>query len=253
MIEKSFAINADRHSVRCQIYRDDPREVRDAVIYGHGFGGHKDTRAAARFASRLLSKNKAAAVIAFDWPCHGEDARKTLTLPECDAYLTLVIAHAKEQLRAERLYGYATSFGGYLFLKYISEHGSPFVKTVLRCPAVNMYKALTQTIMTPGDLEKIGKSKPVEAGFDRKVRIDAAFLEELKKSDVTQREFIDWAEDILILHGEKDEIIPCEESRAFADDNLIGFLPVPGADHRFTDPEIMDLAINRMIRFMGLK
>ena len=27
------------------------------------------------------------AVMAFDWPCHGEDARKTLLLQDCDFYL----------------------------------------------------------------------------------------------------------------------------------------------------------------------
>ena len=47
-MEKYFDINEAGCSVRCKLYADDPRAVRHAVIYGHGFSGHKDTRAAAR-------------------------------------------------------------------------------------------------------------------------------------------------------------------------------------------------------------
>lgn len=252
-MEKYYTINEEKHSIRCKIMRDDPKALKTAVIFGHGFGGHKDNKAAARFAERLMSKNKASALITFDWPCHGEDARNILRLEECDDYLRLVVNDTRTRLGAEELYGYAVSFGGYLFLKYIAENGSPFKRTALRCPAVTMADSLENRIMTAENRLRIQKNKPVDAGFDRKVRIDAGFLEELKQHDLFGIDFLDYAEDILILHGDKDEIIPYDRVRAFADSSLITMISVPGADHRFSDPALMDRANNDILRFFGLK
>ena len=251
-MHRYFDINESGCSIRCGIYTNQPREAKSVVIFGHGFGGHKDNRAAERFAGKLLAKHKDAAVITFDWPCHGEDGRKNISLADCDIYLTEVIRYAKECLHAENLYGYATSFGGFLFLKYTAEHGLPFRRMVLRCPAVNMGDSLRTRIMTEEELEKIGKGKPVLVGFDRKVRITKNFLQELEEADVRKNEYFDWADDILIIHGTKDEIIPFEESRSFAENNVIEFIPAENADHRFQDPKIMDLAIHTMISFLNL-
>ena len=252
-MEKYFTINEEKRSIRCKIISDDPAKADDIIIFGHGFGGHKDNRAAARMGTRLIEKNKHCALIAFDWPCHGEDARKNLTLDDCTDYLRLVTGYARDRYRAQRLFGCATSFGGYLFLKAIGDGFDPFEKTALRCPAVNMYEALTANILTDDDRAKLAKGKPVSAGFDRKVRIEPAFLEELKQNDITKTDYLESAEKLLILHGTKDEIISFEASRRFADDNLIEFVPVPNADHRFSDPNIMDQAINTIIHFYGMK
>jgi len=93
------------------------------------------------------------------------------------------------------------------------------------------------------------KGKPVLVGFDRKIKISMPFLEELKAADITKYDFIDYADDMVILHGTKDEIIPIEVSAKFADDNVIEFIPMQNGDHRFTDPRIMDLAIHKIIEF----
>ena len=73
MTTKYFCINAEKHSIHCKIYLDDPKAIGTVVVFGHGFGGHKDNRAAEKFAARVLEKNKGAAVITFNWPCHGDD------------------------------------------------------------------------------------------------------------------------------------------------------------------------------------
>ena len=104
-------------------------------------------------------------------------------------------------------------------------------------------------IMSQDDYDKILKGKPVLVGFDRKIKIGMPFLEELKAADITKYDFIDYADDMVILHGTKDEIIPIEVSAKFADDNVIEFIPMQNGDHRFTDPRIMDLAIHKIIEF----
>lgn len=252
-MDRYFTVNAEGCSIRCKLYSDERDGVQKVILFGHGFGGHKDNKAAERFALRVLEKNRGVAIVTFDWPCHGDDVRKTLRLEDCDAYLRLVIDHLRERYASPELYAYATSFGGYLFLKYISEHGSPFVKTALRCPAVNMHELLTTVIMKEDELERVRRGKPALVGFDRKVAVDRVFLDSLKQADLTQRSFLDYADDLLILHGEKDELIPIAVVRAFAEDNVIEFEAVEGADHRFQNPASMEHANARILAFFGLR
>ncbi len=246
---KNFDINREGCSVRCLLFCGSPGDVRRAVVYGHGFGGHKESRAVERFARFVLSKRRDTAVVCFDWPCHGADGRKKLTLADCEHYLTLVNAWTRERFGTEELYGFAVSFGAYLYLKYIAEHPNPWRRTVLRSPAVRMHEALTEVILTPGDLEKLEKGRDVLAGFDRKVKISRDFLESLREADITKHDYLEQSESLMILHGTGDEIIPYAPVAAFADDNLIPCLAVENADHRFIDPVKMDLSINEACRF----
>ena len=251
-MHKYFDINESGYSVRCKLYCNNVNAVKRAVIFGHGFGGHKDNKAAERFASKIISKHKDIGVITFNWPCHGDDALGNLILSECDTYLKLVIEYAAKRFETDELYGYATSFGAYLFLKYIDDHGNPFRKIALRCPSIKMYEAMTNRVMTKNDRDKILKGKPVLVGFDRKVKIGNKFLDDLKAADISEIDYIDYADDLLILHGTKDEVIPFDDSALFADRNVIEFVPVQNADHRFTDPKTMDLAIHTIIEFFAL-
>ena len=93
------------------------------------------------------------------------------------------------------------------------------------------------------------KGKDVQVGFDRKILVTRAFLEELAANDIRTRDYLDWAEDMLILHGTKDEVVPFEDSRKFADDQLIEFIPVEGADHRFQNPVLLSLAHKYIMEF----
>ena len=252
MTGKNFDINRDGYSVRCRLYVNDPKAVRRVVVYGHGFGGHKETKAAERFAVLALSKHKDMAVVVFDWPCHGEDARKNLQLEECGVYLRIVLSYVQEKYQPEEICGYATSFGGYIFLKYAAEHGNPFSKLILRCPAVRMYDVLNDHVLSEEDKNKLAHGKPVLAGFDWLVRISGEFLESIRENDITELDYSGMADSILILHGTKDEIVPEESVRAFAEKNGIEYIPVEKADHRFMDPKLMDLAIEYIQMFLDL-
>ena len=74
-MQRYFQINKKGHNIRCKLYYRDLHNVSRVVIFGHGFGGHKDNNAAEKFAERLLSKYKGAAMVTFDWPCHGDDVK----------------------------------------------------------------------------------------------------------------------------------------------------------------------------------
>lgn len=248
-MHRYFEINGRGHNVRCKLYCQDPKSVERAVVFCHGFGGHKDNSAAEKFAGRLISKYKKYALITFNWPCHGDDVKKKLKLEDCSAYLELVVDHVRQKFGTEDICCYATSFGGYLALKYIREKGNPFRKIALRCPAVNMYEVLTAAIMSPAEQEALKKGQEVPVGFDRKVPVTPALLQELQTNDIRQWDFLEYAEQIEILHGSADEIVPYDEAYAFADNNCISFVRAEGADHRFRNPEKMEQAMKRILEF----
>ena len=248
---KYFDCNRGGHSIKCKLCANDPRGIRNLVIFGHGFGGHKDNKAAERFAETLLSKRKDAALLAFNWPAHGDDVKKRLTLADCDDYLRLILEFAQEEYRPAAIFGYATSFGGFVFLKYLAEHGNPFRKLALRCPAVDVYEGLTTRILTPADRAKLEKGRDAELGFDRKVRVNRDFFDELAGVDLFAYDYLDYAEDMLILQGTADEIVSYDAVSRFADQNLIELIPFEQADHRFHDPAKMGTAIADILKFFA--
>ena len=225
MKSQEYHISRNGYNVSCKLYYEDKKAVPGVVLFGHGFGGHKDNKAAERFAQRALDKLKLC--------------------------LTAVMEDIKERYGAPRLYGYATSFGGFLFLKYILEHGNPFLKLALRCPSVDHYRVQAERILTPEELEKLQKGKEAAVGFDRKVTVDKVYLDQIRAVDLLHADFTPYMDDILILHGRKDEIVPFEMVQAFADDQLLEFVPVDNADHRFQDPRAMDEAIKAILDFFG--
>ena len=250
MTDKAFSINENGRSIRCRLYAG-AAEPKRVVIYGHGFAGHKENKAALRFATKYISKHADAAVIVFDWPCHGEDALKNISLADCDLYLKTVIEYAEKHYDA-KLYGYATSFGGYLFLKYMTDHGNPFAFTAFRNPAVNMHAVMCRTVLSPDAEALLAKGKPVMAGFDRKIRITKEFLNELKAADITGCDFTEFADSILITQGMKDEVVEPSENESFAEKNGMLFFPFEKADHRFSDPSMMDESISTIISFFDM-
>lgn len=251
-MERDFSINQSGYSIRCKLYCQEPRGVEQVVLFVHGFGGHKGSGAEQRLAQKLLAKYKRAALVSFDLPAHGEDAHKKLQLPVCLDYLGVVAAYLQEKYPGP-LSVCATSFGGYLVLLYLRRRGNPFHRIALRCPAVGIYELLTQRLLTGEQLAQLEKGKPVLAGFDRKVQLDGEFLTELRENDVRREDYLDWAEDILLVQGTRDEVVPPEEVAKFADQQLIELVPIEGADHRFRDPQKMDLAIREILLFLMQK
>lgn len=249
MISKYFEINKN-YNIRCKIYCNEIRSLNKIIVFFHGFGGHKDNKAAERFATLVTSKEKNTGIITFNWPCHGDDIKKKLKLSDCDAYLRDVLEYIGREWKTDNIYAYGTSFGGYLTLKFISENGNPFKKAAFRCPAINMYEVTINSIMDEEGMNLIEKGKDLMIGFDRKILIDKAFLEDLKTADIRKREFFDYADDLYIIHGTKDEIVPIEDSRSFCEDNVIEFVEMENADHRFVDIDKMNRANHMVMEFL---
>lgn len=246
-----FEISKADITVRCKAYYNDRSLIRKAIVFCTGFAGHKDNGTAEKFADKLLSEHDDAEVIVFNWPAHGDDAKKILDLQDCNSYLDILTDELKKRDISE-LYAYATSFGGYLILKYLSEHEDPFVRIALRCPAIDMYGVLTRNIMKENEYERIMQGEKVEVGFDRKIIVTDKLLHDLQSNDIRQRNYRNYARKMLVIHGDVDEVAPFADSETFTKNNNIPFLPVKGADHRFQDPVLLTYAHNEVIRFLDL-
>ena len=175
-------------------------------------------------------------------------SRRSL-LSDCGSYLELVIDYVKKKYQTDRIYAYATSFGGYVVLKYIAEHGNPFVKIALRCPAVAMYDVLANRVMNQEERELIQKGKNVSVGFDRKIEVNPQFLEDLQTADIRQHSYLEYADDILLIHGTKDEMVPLETVQEFSEDQVIELITVENADHRFQNQACMEAATKAVLNF----
>ena len=248
-MNKYIDVTGQGHIVRCKIYYNDLNTSNKAIIYNTGFAGHKDNNAAKVFSEKVLSKHKDLMVVVFNWPAHGDDIKKKFTLADCSTYIDLVVDELKTKFGIQELYSYATSFGGYLVLKYISEHGNPFRKIALRCPAIDMFAVLKNAIMKEDEFDRIMKGKEVMVGFDRKIIVTRSLLDEMKENDIRERDYLDYADDILILHGTKDEVVPYNDSKEFSEKNVIEFITIENADHRFQNPQHMNLANKYVLQF----
>ncbi len=243
-MEKYLNINSNGCSIKCKLFSDASFTFDNVVICMHGFSGSKESTAFVKLSEKLLPLKKSTAVIAYDLPCHGADARPNIDLGACELYLSTVIEYARTKLKATHLYACTQSFGGYILLKYIREHGDPFEKAVLRCPAVTMHRLITETIISADDIKKLNKTKSVMAGFDKKIKVTKKFIDELKANDITAFDFSGFGDDLLIIHGTNDETVPFDDVKRFADGNAIPFIATDGADHRYKSPVHMSSFVN---------
>lgn len=46
-------------------------------------------------------------------------------------------------------------------------------------------------------------------------------------------------------------MVPLSVSQQFADNNVIELLPIDGADHAFSNPKLMDVAIGKIVDFFA--
>ena len=234
-MEKNFEIKKDDLCIKCRAYSYDFDYVDKVIISCHGFTGSKDNKTANALANEL-KENDGYMIISFDWPCHGDDNRKEVDLDVCNKYLKTVIDYVHNTLDIDEIYGQGTSFGGYLILKYISENGNPFEKITLRCPAVNMYDALVNIILNEEQLNTINNGGVVYCGNDRDTVITKKLVESLRENDILKRDFSNYSDKIVTIHGNKDTLIDYNVDKDFSEKNGIEFITSEGTDHGFNVP-----------------
>ncbi len=195
------------------------------IIACHGYGGSRGSAAIRHLAEAMYPHGYS--TLCFDWPCHGESTspRECFSIMACLEYLDTVIAYLKAQGKDE-IYCFATSFGGFVALRYAVLHKDAFIKIVLRCPALKLAWLF-------GRPDVLGEGGPV---------ITKELIAEAQDNE-TEILDDDLASKLLIIHGTADKLVPYVDSSDFAELNGVLLYAVQNADHRFKNPDCLMLAI----------
>ena len=203
------------------------KKIGGYVLALHGFCGDMESSFIRQLAKRMCKHDLA--VIAFNFPGHGSsDADIYFSLENCRKDMLDVIRYAN------RLYGVSapeavigTSFGGYVTLLNMS-YIPQYTDIVLRAPAVNMKFSFEKFI---ADMDSFKKRGWEEMGFERKIKVPYGFYNELEQNNILER---DINREILIVHGDCDDVVLPENMWTFCGCNPLARLEViGGADHRF--------------------
>ena len=105
--------------VFCRIYRPNTKPT-EVVIMVHGFAGDKESSVICALGEEL--SNSGIQVVSFDLPCHGADVKNEyVNATDCMLALTKVVNYVEEEFDTLKISFFATSFGGYLLLNFLSK------------------------------------------------------------------------------------------------------------------------------------
>lgn len=218
-----------------KIYSPDsqPKEI---LIGVHGFSGDKESSVLLAL-SKELTANKIA-LITFDLPSHGENDNSTpLVLNSCIQSIGKVLDFAKNNYPSTAISIFATSFGGYLTLVYLSDHTEKLNKVILRAPAIYMSNVLEENILPFNGFSADKIKNAINLGYEKQLLINPKFIQDLRNTNLDSLRPIN--NYIYILQGKKDNIVNPKENEKFFNkfyENNHKFYYFENADHRFKHP-----------------
>lgn len=239
-MEKKFLLSEGDLSVPCVLTTPDYGEVRQIVLGVHGFGGSMSDEIQVGIAGEMSTFG--AAVFLFDFPSHGENPCRELTLKGCAASLLAVAREARRQFpRVEDLCVFASGFGAYVTLICLdSLRELPgTLKLVVQTPSVRMEETL---------LAMMGISRETFWALDRftfparpELEVTYSFYEELRDHSAMTAQSMP----MLILHGEADDYIRLSDIQYFHSINEHSKLVIiPGTSHRFLEAGAWDMVLD---------
>lgn len=212
-------------------------KIKQVVIGVHGFCGDKESSVLVALADQL---NKTGDVlITFDLPFHGENSNTSpINLNTCINSIGKILAYVKTEYKNLPVSIFATSFGAYLTLAYLSNQDENFNKIILRAPAIFMGETLEHILL---DEKKISienlKTSPVVFGYEKPLTITYAFLKDLMNLNLTDLPTTKYF--IYVLQGKLDTTVNPIKNEEFFNSkypNQHEIFYFDNADHRFKNP-----------------
>ena len=228
---RKFSISRS-YEIKCKLFEPKDSPVKQIIIGVHGFAGDKESSMLRKLGKECT--RHCCGLLCFDFPAHGNSPvnEDMLTVENCKQDLYGVLQYARKQYPNAVKSIFATSFGGYITL--LSAHSFPDYPLVLRAPAVTMPKLLLKNVLctTEEHFKQVGS---IRCGFERPIQLPYRFLEELQQQEDLSKKKL--PQEMLIIHGDRDNIVPLEDIRAFTEHHQGASLQIlPGADHRFKNP-----------------
>jgi len=232
---KELICNGRDYNVPCH-YNATGREKTVCVVV-HGFGSSKESVTAKMLLEGLPPLGIGA--IAFDFPAHGDSAveGEYLRVSNCIKDLAAAEARIRELAPEAELVYFASSFGAYITLIYLSGMNQGKPRAFLRSAAVSMPE-LFKRRMTPEQNERMEAAGEVildkaEYGYIRDLKITQGFFDDLERHDV----FSLWREsfaELRMVHGELDQTIPLSDAISFAGRFNVPLTVIPNGDHQLS-------------------
>lgn len=231
---------------------DSTNETNEVLITIHGFAGDSDSSVIYAIANEITKHNFS--VIAFDLPNHGKDKTvKNLTLANCINYLKIIVDFVRKKYKNKPISFFATSFGAYILLNYLSQNNLKFNNVILRAPAIFMDNVLVSNILqehgfTIDDLMK----NPINLGFNKDLMIDKNFLQELKNNNLSTKHF---SFHIDIIQGDKDDVVNVIDNEHFFKTNFSDYslFYIKNANHRFKNPGDVEQILQLVKNILKIK
>lgn len=220
------------------------------VVAMHGFAGDKESGFIKELEKEVNNRN--CGLIRFDWPGHGESEANgdNLTIKNCVSDIKSIIEHIKERYPESKLVACSTSFGGYLTLVYNSLYPEEFEHLILRSPAIKMYDVLNNNIMTREHKNDLNTNGYFEYGFERLLKVNKKLLDELYFYNISKMYDKNICDNISIIHGTNDDVVPYEDSLEFSEIHKCSLTPIIGADHRYKKDGELEQVINASINII---
>jgi esterase/lipase len=195
-------------SLNTIIYKS--RNVNQVLIAIHGIGGSKNSDTIYNIAKVLTLKN--CDVIAFDLPCHGDNNNEDcLNLSSCIKSIKDIDNFVKENYKCLPISYFATSFGGYLLLNFLSNNKYVYKKIILRSPAIYMEDVVKNMFLESS--KSLDTYEILDIGFNQPLFIDTKFYNDLILNNLTSK-YIN-TNFINVIQGKKDEVVDYHANEEF--------------------------------------
>ena len=203
-----------------------------ALIVCHGFGSSKSSPMVQ--ALEQYMPQRGIGVYSFDFPAHGDSPTWDLRVPYCIDDLAAVEAHVRSAAPDADIFYFASSFGAFILLNYLSSRSHAGKRAMLRSAAVAM-GGLVDTWVDEKAKKEIGEKGYFVPDYDyvREMRVTPAFLRDLADYDVF-RTYRPGETEVFMVHGSRDSVAPPEAAWEFAAQKI------PEGEHDLMGPGQLD-------------
>ena len=242
-MERRFILKDNGLQIPCVLEEPEYCDPRRCIIGVHSFCGSKDSQVLVDIVEEMGLFG--AATVRFDFPAHGDSPVTDwgFSLKKCVDSLVAVVRWAKQVYPYIDLGIFAPGFGAFVTLVALEQlrQIDDNIRLVLQNPDLSMaHTLLKMAKMTEEEFHKAGRVV-IGRSIGWAVEVPFSFYEELRSHML----YYNHEMPMLLLHGEKDNLIPLsyiEPFRQFNPDSKL--VVVPGVTDQFPGMGQWDMVVD---------